>query len=269
MATIRGSWNDLYIETFCADSEGLHSLRLYGRGISIWDQRRQKVTEPEALQAIQATLLSSEFWNWEPVYGGEARAAVRIRCQVQVDLGSVSKRVSQREKGQQFGPLRELAFKILELASSSEPGVGAEDLGDGLAKLSSGTLAPEALQLLFHERRGPVGSGTGTILRVAGRRLVVEQYEGATRRETRSELADGEFLRLASALERASADSMPPNLYSDVYVDLRLEILDQKKVIQARQFAGLTPTTHGASQERLDELLEFLRQTAGRPTAGQ
>ncbi|HKH45442.1 MAG TPA: hypothetical protein VKM72_12320 [Thermoanaerobaculia bacterium] len=42
--------------------------------------------------------------------------------------------------------------------------------------------------------------------------------------------------------------------------DLEIRVLNQKKTLQARRFANLTPETHGAKQKRFEDLVSVIEE---------
>ena len=72
------------------------------------------------------------------------------------------------------------------------------------------------------------------------------------------DLSEEEFLGLTRTLAISEVESFPLNLFADSYTDLSLQILNRKKSVQARQFRGVTPDTHGERQRSFDKILALL-----------
>ena len=71
-------------------------------------------------------------------------------------------------------------------------------------------------------------------------------------------LGPGDVGALGQTLARLDPEDLPINLYATDYTDLVIEVLNRKKSIQARRFAGMTPTTHGERQEDFNRTFEAL-----------
>jgi hypothetical protein len=71
-------------------------------------------------------------------------------------------------------------------------------------------------------------------------------------------LSPTEFEELLLMLKKSDLKTLPPNLYAKQYTDVRIQVLDQVQQIQARQFAGMTPQTHGEKQLAFDRVLDEL-----------
>jgi hypothetical protein len=63
---------------------------------------------------------------------------------------------------------------------------------------------------------------------------------------------------LAGDLAAAAPDDLPANLWARDYTDLTLRVLDHRRSLQARQFAGMTPTSKGEAQSRFDRIVAAL-----------
>lgn len=85
------------------------------------------------------------------------------------------------------------------------------------------------------------------------------------------ELTAPEIAELAGLLAEGDPSSFPANLWADSYTDLTIQVLDKKKSVRARQFARLSPSTHGQLQLDFNSIygsLQALHQRvleAGRP----
>jgi hypothetical protein len=261
-----GDWGALKINSFCWDETGSNEVEIYGTGTAIWKSRAQFSLGNNQIREILGEIRQAGFTEWKGSYGGPAEAgtphAVRVVCQVGVSFGSASKTVSQREKGDQFKPLTALSQRIFTICR--EPAgnsITADSLTDGLEKLASARLAPETFSLILHTRRmtGIRGqSPSGKILRINGLAVSLEVYTGtADRPEPVKKRLEPERLReLARSLKAGQLETLPINLYAEDYTDLSIQILDQEKSIQARQFANLTPAKHGQAQVSFNRMLE-------------
>jgi hypothetical protein len=206
------------------------------------------------------------FVDWQNLYGDsvEAGAGVKIICRASLSIDSNLKMVSQTEKGKQFQPLRELTAHIFAISKgSATDGVVADSLTDGLRKLEKGELNPVAFRLLLHQRsesRPELSEDQGWILRVEGRRAshqTIRQKAGYSD-PVEFELGEEEFLGLTRTLSISEVEGFPLNLFADSYTDLSLQVLNRKRSVQARQFRGVTPETHGERQKSFDRILALL-----------
>jgi len=255
------SLDTLKIDSFCpAPGERFKGVVIFGAGPALWDSREQTRVEPARILEILEQIDGSGFYDWKAVYGGnsEGESAVRITCQVRLQIGALSFSVSQRQKGSQFAPLRELATAVIARAKSAEPGTTASSLPDGIQKIRTGELAPETLELLLHRRLADVSANRGWTLRLEGRKARLETYDGAMRNRAGTRLNKGQLRELTDHLARAGLSSLPVNLYNSQYVDLKVTVLNQVSNVQARQFAQMSAATHGEAQRRFDTLLEVL-----------
>ena len=73
-------------------------------------------------------------------------------------------------------------------------------------------------------------------------------------------LSDQESKGLLSKLAAIEVGVLPVNLFAESYLDLTLEVLDQRVSIQARRFAGMAPDSLGARQLAFERLLTAVRE---------
>ena len=273
----RRSWEDLRIESECQDDTSrLRSAVLFGSGIGIWNHERQITVPRERLLDLLGELSQAGFGAMPETHGGKddpgtdrpGAWAMEMICRVRLRLDGVEKQSFQLSKGRQDAALRELAGKILSVAEElGASGVTAASLEDGLAKLAGGELAPETLTLqLQRQPEDPKAAGGGWILRIEEGRAQITfntPADGWTA-PRRVLLAREEVAALARALAAAGLDDLPVNLYSSFYQDFEVRVLNQKKTLQARRFANVTPETHGDKQKRFDQLIARLEELEAR-----
>ncbi len=262
-----GQWQDLHLRTECLGESGLESVTVFGSGTAIWRNRTQFSIPRSRIQSIAALLAESDFAGMREVYGGKGdpqvppKWAIRVTCLIALTIDGQRKQVTQLRDGHQEERFTELAGKIL--ASLEEParaGVGADSLQDALEKLSRRELAPETLTVLLHRKPENAGAAEGWLLRVEGGKAITRPYEDSVSTQPVSlALEPAEFASLASALARGQLGDLPSNLYAEHYTDLVVEVLNYKKSVQARQFAGMTAATHGEKQQRFDTVFDGLR----------
>jgi hypothetical protein len=261
----------LFAEGF---DRGVYSkVEVFGRGVGIWDGKRQFHASPRQVDAAIRAALDARFPEMAPTYGSEAEqqparqeptggGPVRLVCAVEIEAGGAARRVEQVAGGPQHTPLLELAAGLLSRwRAAGEGGVAAASLDDGLAKIAAGSLAPESLRLTLHEKPELGTEGRGFLLEMRGRELSWRAFDsaegyGAPRA---AELTDDALRALAGRMAELAPGRLPVNLYAPAYLDLTLEVLGHRVSVQARRFAGMTAATHGAVQRDFDHLLEGLR----------
>ena len=259
--------------------DGFVSVVLYGRGVGIWNDEKAFDISRQELAALLSMVKASGFAAMPPIFGGAPRPTprpdgherepsgpVRIVTEIEVKIGSLAKRVEQQSEGEHSAELGELVLGILaKTRERGEGGLGATDLAEGLERLAAGELPPESMTLILHDKPELSGAGRhgreGLLMELQGRSVGVREFtpgEGY-RPPRRTELSQDEFQALAGALVEHRPGALPINLYSPRYVDVVIKVLDHRVSIQARQFAGIDATTHGAAQRDFDALLEVLR----------
>lgn len=284
-----GRWRELRVETECLEDGSLRHVEIFGSGTTIWNERRQITLERDDLVAVLEAMLRADYPAMHQLYGkgdpemqqpdkpGED-AAIRVICRVVLTLDGVTRQSAQRAEGPQSEELRGLAHEIFALADKPEQdGVTAEDLGDGLAKVADGRLAPEALSLLLNRKDDDVEAGTpeapreaGYLLRLEGRRLRVSPFQkpGGYGDPVETEIDAATLGELATLLADDRVGELPANLYAGHYSDLVVEVLNREARVQARRFANLSPKTHGEKQERFERIEEALDTLARRTLGG-
>ena len=266
-----GGWRTLRIFDECQTADGPRTVEIFGHGVAIWNRGRQfRLSEDEIRRGLEAFVtagfaaMPAEFGGRVAPEPGVGRSgsgsgnATRVICQVVLELDGVRKRVAQLDIGEQSEALRRLAETLLEI--SREPagsGLATADLADGLAKVAAGDLAPETFKILAHLKPR---DQEGWLLRVEGTHASTHRFipgEGYGDPST-LELAASEVVALASLMSEHDLAELPINLYAEHYTDLKVEVLDRRLSLQARRFAGMTPTQHGARQTSFEKVFEAL-----------
>jgi hypothetical protein len=255
---LEGSFRSLAIQAECLTEAGFHSVALSGKGVLVWNRTRQSIVPEEAVQAQLESFRDFRFTSLEDRYGGKGDPGgdaqpPRILCRVRLDIDGIEKEVLQYEGGRQSEELRRLAERTFELARPyGESGVEARDLGEGLNKVSSGALSPEALVVTVQRRQG----SEGWLLRVEGLTATLQllPYGGAGEPGP-LKLDPSELRELSRRLADLRIADLPVNLYAEHYTDVAVSVLGREKRIQARAFGRLTPTSLGEQQERFDAIL--------------
>lgn len=258
------------MEAECVSVEGPFSLRVFDDGVSIWDNSRQFQLERGEIQRLLRPFQRLGFGAMDESYGGKAdprpatpRAAIRVTCRISLTIDGRTKEVVQQAGGRQSPSLKELAQEVYMLGGeAARRGVGASSLEDGLRKVAQGQLAPQTFFVTMQRKpttASPSSEGAW-LLRVHGATVSTrhfvpgEGYRGPLSRQ----LSEAEIRELAFHLAAQDVDSLPLNLWADVYTDLSLRVLNQSKRIQARPFAGITPETYGETQQRFDRICATL-----------
>ncbi len=261
----------LFVE--CRRQNSLVSLETFVNGTSIWNNERQFTLDQTAIARLVRTLHAADFAAMKDVYGGtsaatpkepEDRATVST-CRISVALNGREKESVQLNKGEQSQALKTLAENLLKIAEGrAAGGVRAASLRDGFAKIASGKLAPEASTIMVH--RKPEGEGTsrrrGFLLQVSGLSATSQPYDPQKGYgdEVVGPVTPAVIRRLARDIAARAPDNWPVTFYAQDYTDLTLRVLNRKRSIQARQFAGMRPEERGSRQADFDAVLTALER---------
>lgn len=256
-AVARGTWSDLRLDTECR-TEGEDALRsavVFGSGVGSWNRQRQLELSREKVLALLRELKASRFPRMRETYG-EGEEEVQLICRVRLDLDGFTKQVAQLSTGEPFHELTRLAGRILETAEEAgRNGPAAASLTDGLEKIGRGELAPELLVLNVLRQKEGVGAAEGWKLGLEGAKASLERFPAADGEAPRTvRLGRADVAAIAGQLAAARLEELPVNLWASEYTDLEVRVLGGKRSLQARPFAGMTPTTHGELQQRFDRL---------------
>lgn len=271
-----GAWESLRLFTECRRDGGLESIEIYGNGVAIWDNRLQFEVSGAEISTLLAALHEADFAAMPETFGGKTRPrdpqeppgppdgeqaifALRVICRVELSLEGRTKRVAQLDEGRQSAELRELSEEFFRVCKEpARQAVGASGLADGLDKIGRGELAPEVLRVMLHRKPDPNEpvSSEGFLLRLEGPKVTSRLVEesGGYGPPMELTLSAGELQELARELAGWTLEELPVNLYSLEYTDFMAAVLDRSKSVQARQFAGMSPTTHAEAQRRFDAL---------------
>lgn len=259
-------WKNLHLVAECNTEKGWLAVEAFSSGVAIWNQTTQIHLSEEQIKEQLRILRQAEFSSMQELYGGgepqrveeeNAGAAMQIICRVALDLDGAHKQAAQRAKGKRSAELAQLAADLFAVCEKpARSGLKADDLADGLNKLGDGKLAPETWYLLLN-LKPETPDGSGFLLRVDGSQASSQKYEASSGlgQPHVLELSQTELEALVKVLSASQMSEMPINLYAEDYTDFGVSVLNQRKKIQARQFAGLTPTQHGEHQERFDRLI--------------
>jgi hypothetical protein len=271
---------DIHLFVECALESGYYTLEVFGRGAGIWGGRRQFELSQAQVTALLQALLDGGFPELKEVYGGDvepenpprpdaARSALELICQVEASIGGARKRTIQFSKGERSAELLGLASALVDI--SREPahaGIEPPGLAEALQGVGDGALIPEALTVTGHLKpaRHPDSVSEGFLFQVRGRSATSRRFEPSSGYGPvhRLELSGEEFERFGAELAKLAGEGFPQNLWLPSYMDLSIAVLGHSVLLQARDFASLTPTTHGERQRAfemiLGELVELHRR---------
>jgi hypothetical protein len=233
------------------------SLTLHGDGILFWNEERQVHMPAATVSQAVAALETARFASMPDSFGTGKRW---LRHRVRVRTTGGSKEVYQVIKGERSAELEALVNRLFEITQPApDAGVAVTSLADGLRKIASGELEPRALSLVLDRRTGPGAAASGWLARVQESQLSRAPIVSGRHGAPATAALPPETLRgLAAALADQDLVSLPANVYSIDYTHLKVEILRWSKDVEARQYAGMTPRTHGAAQERYDRLYSLV-----------
>ena len=246
------------------------SAIVYGKGVGIWQRNTQFQIDKKGVRQLLKTLKDHKFSKLKRSYGGNPRGG-RLRGAPEFLMGSVTVRIgaahwgsNQLGGGEQSAALAKLADALLtvcEKAAKTNP-VKAASLGTGLSMLAKGDLLPETCSILVHRliMRGGKPGEEGFLMRIKGRTITTRRRPpGKLGPEVRLELSDKEYRKLLSLLVKNEPAKFPVNLWAKHYTDFNVTVLNHRKSMQARQFARLTPKTHGEKQKQFDRIFDALQ----------
>jgi hypothetical protein len=249
------------------------SATIYGNGVAIWNREAQTQFKPEGimdmlkgLQKMKFDKMADRFGGLN--FGGREGPPERLLGHVSVVIGSQRKSVTQLGGGEQSKEFADLAWFLVTAVErrANVDSVRAASLPDALDKVAKKQLMPEVMALLVqridNDGRGP----DGWIMRLNGRTVRVEPRGQAglgTPKEL--ELSEKELAEVCKLLIDNDVGGFPVNLWAPTYTDFTVTIFRFDKNLQARQFARMTPQTHGEKQVKFDRMyegLDKLRQRA-------
>lgn len=265
-------WRELHLETECGTEAGFQTTEVFGSGVGIWKRKTQFHLDRAEIRTLLQAFRESGFPSLRESYGGRRDPVVRenqsprATCRVGLRLDGLRKHVIQLQHGRQSEELRRLAIRILEACEGpARSGRSAASLEDGLAKVAAGELAPETLQLLVHRKvegdRSNPGEAEGWLLRLDGRQATTRRHglDTGYAEPIALELSGEDFTGLARLLREQGVHELPFNLHAEHYTELVVVVLNWRKTVEARPFAGMTHKTHGGKQERFDQIFRRLQ----------
>ena len=266
---------EVRLEVVGTGSTGGRSLVLFGDGVGIWNGERQFRIDSKAVLGLLKLIDKAGFCMWperasQIGKGNQPEVdpdALRVNRAISLTIGDVSKTVTQIARSPESAAFTALVTRILDACEKDgQRGIGAENLQDGLAKLRDGTLAPEVLQVTLNCPQQAATDPEGWLLRLRGAEVEVQRNTKAAgyADRKRMRLSDQEVRDLARLLFAADLAGLPGNIVAPGYTDLRVSVLNQTKAIQARAFAGASPTARPNAQEAFSKVRDVLHALYGR-----
>lgn len=259
--------------TWLGRSVLLHVPSHDGPAVGIWNRDTQIVITRPQTKAIFTRLEKSQFEKMRSNYGGTERRdpgrpgrlglerPERIIGSVSVTANGKTHSVTQMAEGEQSEELAALAKEILDACeASAKTGVKAGSFDDGLKKIKAKELRPEMIRALVH-RLPENAPGEAYLMRIEGRTISTQERAAKGYGIIhRLELSEKELAELVQTMIENEAGRLPVNLWAVHYTDLVIGVLNHEKNMQARQFAGKTPETHGEQQKQFDRIFAAMNQ---------
>ena len=214
----------------------------------------------------------AETWEVEQERKEGKKEAEEEKPSVKKQSGEKKKTEAEEQKKQEAGfrdaaKLETLVDTVLKLVQPPVPEklITADSLGDGLKKIAAGELAPETMTLMMMAKPDSTTTGAGPVdgflMRIDGGVASSSEYLGdkngfspPVRR-----ILDAKTLReIASKLVENDFEGLPANLFAERYVELNVRVLNYRRGLTARRFAGMTPEKLGAAQKRFDTVSVWL-----------
>lgn len=266
-SALREPTTPLSMTVGCTGEKGIRSVEVYPGGTVIWGRQWQAQLDPATRDALLQALWQADFADFEPHYGGKAKAAkqeaaLRVMCRILVEVAGEQKSSVQEVDGERSAKLLTLADRLLDLVQALEvKGVSADSLTDGLRKLRSGALAPEALAITYLYLPSGDTPEDGLILEVAGGRVAVRAYRpgSGTDQASTHKLAGAILEKIVDELLDAGVGQLPLNLYAEDLHQLEVSVLGHQNVVLARPFSRRSPDQQEEQQE--EDTQRFLRLT--------
>lgn len=277
------------IELTGGENRDPYDLAVYGSGVGVWNRSRQFELDPALVRQALGRLREAGFAKLPervigpsptptptPAPGAGPHATIVLRS-ISVTVGNLSKTVHQDNKAWPSPNFAALHGDLVAIfREPGRQGVTPKDLADAIAKLRSGVLRPEVLQLTANapEQRGLESQeGQGWLLRIRNGRIEAQAHQlGAGYGPLVSRpLSEEGAQRVASWLAEAKLPELPRNIDRKGYLDLAVTVLSHDHTLQARPFAGRDPAAEAQAQKALDQLrarLETLCRETLEPTRG-
>lgn len=268
-----GFWIDV---TWPTGPNQLTAVRIYGDGVGTWNRATQFRVSPADVRSIAEKVREIRFGGFplevreEEEKKTEKRDETELYGRIVAGAGDAVHLVKQMgDKGEP--ELEELARKVIGLAE--KPASRGEKIGsldDGLRRVADGKLAPETFEVVARrkvDRPRPGAGDENWLLRINGRRAVDRDLSKQPAVERELLLSAQELKTLVALLREAKAGSLPQSLWAPRYTTLHVQVLNQVRNVQARQFVGMTAETHGEQQKAFDKIFALVEKTHARAAA--
>jgi len=258
------------MQVHCTDDKGIRSLILHSNGVVIWNGERQARLGPEDRTALLQLLLNAEFPAFSAQYGGkpvsgntgaaDSEAPIIVLCSIDVQADQMEKSTYQDVNGERSDPFMSLAASLLDhVEPLGEKGAGAISFADGLDKLNSGKLAPEALTIrILHMPEDE--AVMGMIIDVSSGRYSRREYRPGVRvGEPQTTIMTSKLLEtILSALSSADVKSLPANLTTADTYQMKVWLLQHELSVRARPAGARIGAEPGSASARLEKLAHTL-----------
>lgn len=247
---------------------GRHGLVIWGSGAAVWNNQTQFRLQEKELRSVLEVLLTRGFFEMpdKPKPHAEKPSerqpqAPQVLRAIEVRIGDLSKLVSQNNRVLTLKPLEGLVGELFALCEGpAAAGIAAKDLDDGLARIASGAMAVETLEVVVTEPpvppkdAGPAMDGLIVRLKEGEMARTVQPTAGELR-TVQWRLSADEIGQIAALLRELGVSRMQGNLFRSRYVDVQVVVLNQRKNVQARPFAGMDPVKQAAEQAALERIV--------------
>jgi hypothetical protein len=249
--------------------DGLRRLAIFGRGIGIWDGKRQFVLSDDAVAQTLNRLLESGFSampdRFPPREPDDRQNPVQMIRMITVHVGGQMKMVIQDSKGAKSDEFKRLVDDLVALcAEPARKGRSALNLEDGLRKVADGTLAGETLWINANApqmRSLESQRGQGWLVAVRAGLLTVQTHDihsGYRKRGERPLDAD-EAQRIAKELIAAGVHELAANVCAEGHTQLTVAVLDQKVRTLARANSGCAGEAGEGEAKNFEQVRRFLQ----------
>ena len=258
----KGSLDDVVVDVVWATSPThLASCKCWGNGLGLWDRESQFHFSKKTTLDILKTVQKVHFGSLDDSLPEEGDSEGRIR----VHVGTASRTVWQMKKGEPGAEeLEELAETVLRACEKpAQTGVRMTNMEDGLQKLAKGTLAPEALEVVFARKTDHPAAATeeeNWLVQINGRKVldrVMTKDKAKPRHERALTLSEKDYKDLVAMLSAGTVWKMRESLYATQYSNLRVVVLNKTRNIPARQVADMSPTKYGEEQTTFEHIFDW------------
>lgn len=251
------------LDVFCSDVQSHRSLTVFRGTVGVWNGERQVRLQADVRRALLQLLLDTGFASFEARYGGQKKAdkqeaPLRVTCRVSIAIAGIDKMSIQLLDGDQSPELLGLAAALLDqIEPRAANGITVTSLEDGLAKLSSGALAPVLLELRLLRLPEDRDAASGLILRIRGGELSRQPYApGDFVGDIDTRPIDDCVVRdFVDSLKDARVWDLPRNLRHEGTAELEVAVLGSRYSVSARPSFRSADADEQARFERMVERL--------------